>query len=255
MTSTFLSIQGEGPFQGQPAVFVRMAKCQLNCCFCDTFFDEGSEFSINELAFDVFGKIINKYGSSNYHRCGLVLTGGEPSLQVNVIPFLELCQLSNLKFMQIESNGILPFKGLPESVVLVVSPKCSDIGRKYLQPHEESLNRASCLKFVVTADEDSPYHTIPDWAFEWQQEFNRPIYVSPMNMYRPEILQAARKRIDERKKHSLEYRSTIDEVVSGWDDTILDREKNRINHSYAAKYALDHGLFLTLQMQLFASIA
>lgn len=255
VTSMFLTLQGEGPYQGQPAVFVRLAKCNLNCSFCDTFFDEGDLFSYQEL----FTKVINLSDSKYFstERCGIVVTGGEPSLQLpNLIPFLEVCERAGFAFIQIESNGILSFDEMwTTDTTLVISPKCSEQTGKYLKPHEDSLRRASCLKFVVSSDESSPYHKIPNWALEWRGQTNSPIYVSPMNMYQTEILAAAKARAAERKAHNLEYRSTIDEVVSGWDDKVLDRAANEKNHRYAAQYALDKGLFLTLQMHLYAAVA
>jgi len=37
----FYTLQGEGPFAGRPAVFVRLAGCPLRCQWCDTQFDTG----------------------------------------------------------------------------------------------------------------------------------------------------------------------------------------------------------------------
>ena len=38
VTSMFFTLQGEGPYAGMPALFIRLAKCNLVCSFCDTFF-------------------------------------------------------------------------------------------------------------------------------------------------------------------------------------------------------------------------
>lgn len=34
VTSRFFTIQGEGPFRGKPAFFIRLTKCNLSCSFC-----------------------------------------------------------------------------------------------------------------------------------------------------------------------------------------------------------------------------
>lgn len=34
VTSMFMTLQGEGPFRGEPAFFIRLAKCNLACNFC-----------------------------------------------------------------------------------------------------------------------------------------------------------------------------------------------------------------------------
>lgn len=253
VTSKFLTLQGEGPFQGQPAYFIRTTHCNLRCNFCDTHFDSGDWYTITELTHMVVQDIEKKYG--NVKACGIVLTGGEPSLQQNAAQLLWNFEDMGAKFTQIETNGIIPLKKMPFGTTVVCSPKCSEHTGRYLEPHAATLNRASCLKFVVSADPASPYHKIPDWAFEWRRESRRPIYVSPMNVYKPAALQAARQRITEQKEHNIDYRSTVDEVVDGWDDTILDREQNKKNHQYASKYALDNLFYLTLQMQLYTTIA
>lgn len=253
VTSVFLSLQGEGPYQGQPALFVRLAYCNLNCKFCDTFFDQGDWFTIQELLDKCYAIIQSKY--SDISKCGIVITGGEPSLQFNIVEFANRILLYT-SFVQIESNGILAMPDdLSNDVAIVISPKCSEKTNVYLAPLAANVYRAICLKFVVSSDPDSPYHKVPDWAFEWRKGFEIDIYVSPMNMYQPAFLGAAIERVKERKEHNIDYRSTVDEVVSGWDDTILDREQNRKNHEYAFKYAVDNGLFLTLQMHLFGAAA
>src|ERR1700744_6310052 len=87
VTSIFLTIQGEGPYQGRPAVFVRLAYCNLDCSFCDTFFDQGDWFGVMELSHKVTAMIDASF--VDRRLCGVVLTGGEPTLQGNISPFLE----------------------------------------------------------------------------------------------------------------------------------------------------------------------
>lgn len=253
ITSRFVTLQGEGPYQGRPAVFIRLTYCNTNCKFCDTFFDEGTWFEVQQLVNQTLDIICEKY--NHFSDCGVVVTGGEPSLQKNISKFLLGCDEAGVAFTQIESNGILPIYDLPISTKLVISPKCSEKTNKYLKPNSVSMELASCLKFVISSDIKSSYNTIPIWAYDWKNKTHRPIYVSPMNVYKTPFLDVAKQRFIDRKQHSIDYRSSVDEVISGWDDTILDREQNMKNHQYAAKYALDNGLWLTLQMQLYASIA
>jgi len=49
VTSMFFTLQGEGPYAGMPALFIRLTKCNLDCSFCDTFFDDGEWMTFEEL--------------------------------------------------------------------------------------------------------------------------------------------------------------------------------------------------------------
>ena len=74
----FHSLQGEGRHTGTPAVFVRFSGCNLHCPFCDTDHAVGREMSDEEIIAEV-----------RRHDVPLVvLTGGEPSLQLDA-PFLK----------------------------------------------------------------------------------------------------------------------------------------------------------------------
>lgn len=92
----FYSLQGEGYFTGTPAVFLRFSGCNRRCPFCDTDFASYIEMSTG----DIIAKI-SKYPSRH-----LVITGGEPTLQLDS----ELVRaIKNEKFfIQIETNGSNP---------------------------------------------------------------------------------------------------------------------------------------------------
>ncbi len=270
VTSMFFTLQGEGPYSGSPALFIRLTKCNLTCSFCDTFFDDGEWMTFQEIfakADDTIrqywtsrGKEVphwvknNDYPGSVHPNVVLVMTGGEPLLQENIGPFLNIASVIFGK-TQIESNGI-PDTEVPGCTTLVCSPKCAEKDgkpTKYLKPSKTILERADCLKFVMSADPDSPYHTIPDWAIEWA-ETNGDIYCSPMNIYNdfPQKIKLLRA---EKGTITMAERSTVDEVISFWEPGLLNLAANQANHEYTARYCMDHGFKLNLQMHLYASLA
>lgn len=262
VTSRFFTLQGEGPYRGHPAYFIRLAKCNLACSFCDTYFDTGEWRTFNSLL-EESDRILDAFYKSRTlptpawaqginKKMVLVLTGGEPSLQRNLSSFLETAQ-PYFQATQIETNGIFILPDLPESTTVVVSPKCLEKEGKvirYLEPNRRMLDRADYLKFVIAAPEDEhyqPYSAIPSWAHEWAEQTKKQVFVSPMNCYskRPERdkgLGTAKERAD------------MSEVVSFWEPNLLDLKKNQRNHEYAAEYCMKYGFILNLQIHLFASI-
>lgn len=276
VTSIFYTLQGEGPYAGMPAVFVRFAKCNLDCIFCDTFFDDGEWLTKEEIA-ERIRKIMLDYHREDvdafctetlrpYSDCEniiladrkdrtvLVLTGGEPMLQLNLKGFIEymINELCLFAVAQIETNGTVDQELDPYITTVVCSPKCSEKTGRYLKPNPKLLPKINALKFVVSADPNSPYHKIPDWAFE--EEFEGDIYISPMNVYNDIPRQSKELRLRSNKT-TLEERSSIDEVVSFWTEGLLNREVNQANHEYAARYCMQKGATLNLQMHLYASLA
>lgn len=263
-----MTLQGEGPFRGEPAFFIRLAKCNLDCQFCDTFFDDGDWLTFDQIAERVEQTIDQFYTDKKltrpawtYHndtarkKMVLVMTGGEPMLQDNIGPFLEYMDKIFNK-TQIESNGTQN-TAIPDSTVLVCSPKCLEkdkIAVRYLKPRPEILERANCLKFVMEATEGSPYAEVPDWAHDWRDRTGKEIYVSPMNVYNEVPLASKKLRLTSNKT-TMEERSTIDEVVSFWTPGLLNAESNQRNHEYAAEYCVKYGFTLNLQIHLYASLA
>ena len=69
----FYSLQGEGLHTGTPAVFLRLSGCNLKCPFCDTKHESFTEMTEEEIVEKV----------SAYLSRTIVITGGEPMLQLN----------------------------------------------------------------------------------------------------------------------------------------------------------------------------
>jgi len=258
VTSIFYTLQGEGPYRGEPAVFVRLAKCNLACSFCDTYFDGGDWLTFEEIDLRI-GNVLREYFNGIIpewaeQKIGLVITGGEPMLQKNLGPFLEMVE-EHFAWTQIESNGTV-WQDLPDSTTLVCSPKCSEKNGapvKYLKPNTDVLDRADCLKFVMNADLDSPYSSIPEWAHDYAAQ-GKQVYISPMNIYNREPQKSKQMRSN-KNDITIEERSAVDEVISFWEEGLLNMPENQKNHEYAARYCAQHGFTLNLQIHLYASLA
>jgi 7-carboxy-7-deazaguanine synthase len=139
----FATLQGEGPFAGLPAVFVRLTGCHLACTFCDTYWSDADDpyVAATELA---------HRAASKWDQCmGLgalpifVLTGGEPVRQ-NIEPFInELLRLSPNCIIQIETAGSFYREIMAnERVQVVVSPKTSFV-------HPITARLAVAYKYII----------------------------------------------------------------------------------------------------------
>ena len=133
----FYTLQGEGPFSGHPAVFVRLGGCNLRCFWCDTDFESSTWVAgLDEL--------LTRIESVRPPHCKLiVLTGGEPFRQ-NIVPFIERLLERELS-IQLETNGTL-WLDLPEhaNICIVCSPKTASLNPRILE-------RVSAYKYVIAA--------------------------------------------------------------------------------------------------------
>ena len=146
VNSIFYTIQGEGPYAGRPAVFVRLAGCNLQCPGCDTEYTERKLMNLGVLHREIteqyrnFKPGIRQNPYTNMNPL-VVITGGEPFRQ-NLAPFIDNL-LDNQIDVQIETNGTL-YQDLPfNDITVVCSPKTGRINEK-LYPH------INAFKYVIT---------------------------------------------------------------------------------------------------------
>lgn len=252
VTSIFFTLQGEGPFQGQPAVFVRLTGCHLFCEFCDTYFDEGDIRGFDDIFTKINNLLLDFYKERRLidiplKRILVVITGGEPLLQGHLTNFILECHQEHGFVTQIESTGSI-YRDIPAESVLLLSPKKNSTTGSQIPVHKSLLPRADYMKFVVSK-RDKNYSDIPEFALQWHnQARNRgKLYISPMNCY---------KRYPKKlgPEASLEQRSEVNERISFWTPELLDEVRNQENHEHAAYLAMKHGVKLTLQMQLYANL-
>lgn len=178
VTEIFDTFQGEGPFAGVPAVFVRFSGCSLKCSFCDTDFDHGNNYTVYELITRIFSAQQN----SNAERRLVVITGGEPFLQYGLGELIE--ELNKQDFIvQIETAGTVFHKEFSKifnrilnddgRLEIVCSPKTGLIN-KYLEPY------ITAYKYILAADAVSEEDGLPNVSYENGK---------PLKIFRPEDLE------------------------------------------------------------------
>ena len=133
VSEIFYSIQGEGVRAGTVNVFCRFSGCNLRCASadssvgwnCDTEFSSGKEMTLDEISSSI--RLARDYGSKQHmgitvgNGCEwIVLTGGEPALQVD----REFCHYFRERGykLAIETNGTVE---LPKEDYL--SGECDDV--------------------------------------------------------------------------------------------------------------------------------
>ena len=154
VSEIFYSIQGESSFAGLPCVFIRLAGCNLRCSYCDaryTYEEDGFEKTLDELM-DFTGK--------RPHAL-VEITGGEPLLQENVYPLIDLLKEEG-RTVLLETNGSIPLNRVPAGVIKIMDIKCPDSGM-----HEKTdftnltyLTKQDEIKFVLSSRDDY------DWAIK-----------------------------------------------------------------------------------------
>lgn len=158
------TIQGEGPSQGKPVVFLRLGLCNLDCRWCDTPYTwdwtgkNGIKFDkTTELEKLPISEIVSRLEALTDYPARLVISGGEPLIQQKRL--VELVEVWAPRPVEIETNGtMIPTAGLA-GVRLNCSPKLSNSGIEYERRIiPEALQTIagldSTLKFVVEGPED-----------------------------------------------------------------------------------------------------
>jgi 7-carboxy-7-deazaguanine synthase len=162
LAEIFYSIQGEGTWTGTPAVFVRLAGCNLACDFCDTDYATKVFAGVDE--------VVEKVRESGGDCPMVILTGGEPLAQAETPALIDALRRDGRR-VHIESNGTI-YSDLPADVWLCVSPK------ERVDPRMAA--RANEAKLIV--DERVPEEHLPLFAemptILLQPEGNKPANVA-----------------------------------------------------------------------------
>lgn len=176
--SPFYTIQGEGPFAGEAAVFLRLHGCPLRCFFCDTEFSGPNDPTMT------VEEIMSHIGTVAPSWCKLlVLTGGEPTRQ-NLGPLVSALMREGWT-VQLETAGVFWQDCLRECYI-VVCPKTATI-------HPMVQRNAAAFKYVIQVGQVDQDDGLPitntQIADGKPHRLSRPregataVYLSPMDEY------------------------------------------------------------------------
>lgn len=182
----FYSIQGEGPYAGVPAIFLRLAGCNLSCGWNDDLseYEPGDEpqgdakwvcdtidvwrepehtIAVEDLEQQWQSKgWLDLIDENDVH---IVLTGGEPTLPAHQSSFSSyVSEIDETPFVEVETNGTQTVQDGFGSIVdqFNVSVKLSNSGHdKERRINEEAIlqyirmgSSRAVFKFVVATEED-----------------------------------------------------------------------------------------------------
>lgn len=182
------TFQGEGPFTGRVAVFLRLGRCNLDCSWCDTPYTwdwKGKNGTAYDPAVELTRMTIREATEqlrslmpNPFTR--VVVSGGEPMLQATGLEAL-VTELRSLMVpnIDIETNGTRPpiessVLGL-DAINYVISPKLPSSGVSWEHNwydtldlyRERSAMGHAALKFVIADEVDMEWADIIVDACEW----------------------------------------------------------------------------------------
>lgn len=215
LVNVFSTIQGEGPYTGVPAIFIRLAGCNLQCPLCDTDYTSKSNGvhvrTILRMVLDaaLAGGAIQAPLEQLTPIKLVVITGGEPFRQ-NIQPLCRMLLACGFT-VQVETNGTV-FQPLPPEVQVVVSPKTPNIAH-------DVAKRAVAFKYVVNG--------------KYREGTFRPVHCLGMDGSAPVFFPD-----DDFPRHAI-YIHPADEQ---------DPALNHINRDHAVKLAMAGGFRFGLQV-------
>lgn len=173
----FVSINGEGLLAGEPAVFIRFKRCNLNCTYCDTQWANQADTQAERLSASEIAEIVKNTGIVN-----VTLTGGEPLLQKDLHELTDML-ISQGNRVEIETNGSISLAELAFSEkrpAFTMDYKLTSSGMESFMYMENFafLQKNDTVKFVSGNTEDL------ERAFEMINKYHLTekchVYISPV---------------------------------------------------------------------------
>jgi 7-carboxy-7-deazaguanine synthase len=143
----FFSIQGEGTRTGEPCAFVRLARCNLRCRWCDTTqaFKAGEDMTVDEALSWV----------ARHPTTLASVTGGEPLLQPAAFDLTTALAERGYTVL-VETSGSIDISPVDPRAVVILDLKCPGSGctEHMVWENVEALRPHHEVKFVIADERD-----------------------------------------------------------------------------------------------------
>ena len=181
----WLTLQGEGPFAGTPALFVRLAGCNLSssCPRCDTDYTSHRErLTLKQILVDKIEELCKDRAIPRL----IVLTGGEPFRQ-SIGQFANKAIGYGFK-VQVETNGTLFQPNMPYMdwrFSIVCSPKSPKL-------NQQLVPFIRAYKYIIQAGQVDPLDGLPLTSMGNTSSIARPddkvkeVFLQPLDEQDPE---------------------------------------------------------------------
>jgi len=150
----FASIQGEGPYVGEPQAFVRFHGCNLNCNFCDT----PEAVKPQEMTAE---EILTRIKTFGHNLKTIAVTGGEPLRHTGFLETALPLWKKQDYLIYLETNGTLPAQlskliNFVDRIAMDIKLPSATGGESYWANHEQFLRLANrkdvFVKVIITND-------------------------------------------------------------------------------------------------------
>ena len=217
----FYSLQGEGLNLGKPAIFLRLALCNLSCNWCDTRYTwDWEHYEREEQVLEIPEEELKRH-IPDYNCQYLVVTGGEPMLQQEHLLPLLYCLKDKSFYIEIETNGtLLPD---PELAPLVdhwsIAPKLQNSGNPiHLREIPRVYHYFTSLDnshFKYTIDEEEDFEEVRG-IMQKYCIMPEKIYLMPQATDRDSLLKSSEWLVELCKRHGLLFSTRLQVLL--WDN-------------------------------------
>ena len=208
----FQSYQGEGPDTGKSMLIVRFKRCNRSCPWCDTSvkmrISVESEYEIQTIQNVVDDK-----------KCGLLITGGEPTFNLNLSGTLDLINYVNCNYYNVETNGYGLIKLIKDvdpkkNVKYILSPKLfSEKDFDFYTDLTKRIISNEKIYIKVVGEDRKLVHDYLQFLTSFN--INERVYIMPEGKTRDELFQNQHCVFDMCEKYKFNF-SSREHIIYGF---------------------------------------